>query len=71
MSKPLPKSITNVLSKSRMGIPPLSYEAIPVTEDVYKSTKLGVMFQNGVVVEGSYDADKDQHLLIIRIDGGE
>lgn len=49
-----------------MGIPPLSYEAIPVTEDVYKSTKLGVMFQHGVVVEGSYDADEDQHLLIIK-----
>lgn len=47
------------------------YKAIVVTEDVYKETKLGVMFQCGVVVEGSYDADKDQHLLIIRIDGGE
>tara|TARA_R110000782_G_scaffold264222_1_gene357297 strand:+ start:4218 stop:4430 length:213 start_codon:yes stop_codon:yes gene_type:complete len=69
MSKPLPKSITNVLNKNRMGIPPLSYEVIPVSEDVYKATKLGVMFQNGVVVEGSYDADEDQHLLIIKKGG--
>ena len=69
MSKPLPKSITNVLNKSRMGIQPLSYEVIPVIEDVYKATKLGVMFQNGVVVEGSYDADEDQHLLIIKKGG--
>lgn len=69
MSKPLPKSITNVLNKNRMGIPPLSYEVIPVSEDVYKATKLGVMFQNGVVVEGSYDADEDQHILIIKKGG--
>ena len=49
----------------------MKYEAIPVSEKTYKATKLGVMFRNGVVVEGSYDADRDQHLLIIRIDGGE
>lgn len=45
------------------------YKAIAVTEEVYKATKLGVMFQHGVVVEGSYDAEKDQYLLIIRMDG--
>jgi len=47
------------------------YEAIPVSEKTYKATKLGVMFRNGLVVEGSYDADKDQHILIIRTEGRE
>ena len=49
----------------------MKYEAIPVSEKTYKETKLGVMFRNGLVVEGSYDADRDQHILIIRTEGRE
>lgn len=43
------------------------YIGIPVDTETYDNTKIGAEFAGGVVIEGIYDDDNEQDILVVRI----
>ena len=43
------------------------YIGIPVDTQTYDNTKIGAEFAGGVVIEGIYDDDNEQDILVVRI----